>query len=172
MAHDRPAQGNGGLSVTSREEWREVPGSEGRYRVSSYGRLIGPRGRFLGTLDEDGYVRVHVFPPGLRMMHRCVAAAFIGGANGREIDHINGDRADNRPENLRYCTHAENNRYTAEGGRGSRGENHARARFTEADVLAIRASYPAKRVLDIAAGYGCHKRSIYYILSRETWKHL
>lgn len=30
--------------------------------------------------------------------------------NGCQIDHINGDRSDNRPDNLRIVTHAENGR--------------------------------------------------------------
>jgi len=37
-------------------------------------------------------------------MHRAILKAFLG----EECDHINGDRLDNRRENLRLCTHVEN----------------------------------------------------------------
>lgn len=37
-------------------------------------------------------------------MHRVI----IGAKEGEEVDHINGNTLDNRRENLRICTHAEN----------------------------------------------------------------
>lgn len=40
------------------------------------------------------------------IMHRVVMAA----ADGQIVDHHNGDKLDNRLENLRLCTHAENMR--------------------------------------------------------------
>jgi len=43
--------------------------------------------------------------------HRTVWSAMYGSIpEGREIDHINGDRADNRLENLRLVTRQENMR--------------------------------------------------------------
>ena len=42
-------------------------------------------------------------------VHRMVAEAFIPNPQGLpEIDHINGDPADNRVSNLRWCTHSQN----------------------------------------------------------------
>lgn len=39
------------------------------------------------------------------MMHRLI----IGAKQGEEVDHKNGDRLDNRGDNLRFCTRSQNN---------------------------------------------------------------
>jgi len=42
------------------------------------------------------------------LMHREI----MGAPKGMDVDHINGNRLDNRKSNLRVCTHAENRRNT------------------------------------------------------------
>jgi hypothetical protein len=58
--------------------------------------------------DPKGYVRTSARTPAgtptTLTMHRLIA----GATQGLDVDHVNGDRADNRRANLRVCTHAEN----------------------------------------------------------------
>lgn len=96
-----------------REEWRWIPDIP--YEASSFGR-IRRNGRIItpGAVST-GYLRFTPCvdgTPKARYIHRAVALAFIGPCpEGQEINHKNGIKSDNRPENLEYVTRLENVRH-------------------------------------------------------------
>lgn len=103
------------------ETWIPVvePGFEGAYEVSSLGRVRRSRathGASVGrvrklTVMESGYLSVPIYTnntPRNVFVHRLVAEAFLGTSGGREVNHKNGVKSDNRPENLEFCTREEN----------------------------------------------------------------
>ena len=55
-------------------------------------------------LHGNGYPIYRIWPNEQMAMHQLIVSKNIGG----QIDHINGDKLDNRRANLRYCTHAQN----------------------------------------------------------------
>ena len=59
-----------------------------------------------GYRDPKGYVRTRVNGKSY-FEHRLIHFMFSGEAP-EQVDHINGNPSDNRPENLRSATHAEN----------------------------------------------------------------
>jgi hypothetical protein len=61
-----------------------------------------------GHADRRGYLRMHVFAVTV-LAHRLAWLLFYKEWPPGEIDHVNGDKKDNRIENLRVCTHPQNN---------------------------------------------------------------
>lgn len=97
------------------EIWREVPGYEGRYWVSDFGRIKNRRG-FSYLFNKRGYVGVKLHLKGKKrnfFVHRIVMMSFIGGSH-LQVNHKNGIKTDNRLINLEYVTQEENFRHYME----------------------------------------------------------
>lgn len=96
-------------------EWRNIPGYDERYYASSDGRVLGANGLLKPVRGKDGYVRVNVAYDGkfkLCLVHRLVAESFIPNPDKKaEVNHINGDKSDNRVGNLEWVTREENIRH-------------------------------------------------------------
>lgn len=104
------------------EIWKDIPGFEGLYQVSTYGRVRS----FKSFHKATPYIMKtdpHRYGPRVYQqiqlssnsktytigIHRLVALAFISRVEGKNcIDHIDGNPSNNRVENLRWCTHKEN----------------------------------------------------------------
>lgn len=103
------------------EVWRKIPGWENAYEVSSTGAVRslartvpGPGGhprRIEGvelspSTSPTGYKRVNLYGGGkqtTRGVHQLVMMAFVGSPpKGMEVCHNDGDKSNNRLENLRY----------------------------------------------------------------------
>jgi hypothetical protein len=93
--------------METRIEWRP---SIGQYEVSSDGQVRRVGGAVLrnrGGLYPNVALSTNGKPK-TYMIHRLVALAFLGLKHGQVVDHINGDKNDNRVANLRCVTQREN----------------------------------------------------------------
>jgi hypothetical protein len=98
--------------------------------------------------------------------------------------HRNGDRQDNRPENLRWATRAENEYDKRALGRANIGDRNGQAKLTEDAVVRIRrlasslprssggARYRKGCMIPIAREYGVTVSAVQQILSGRRWSHV
>ena len=111
----------------TREVWANIADTDGVYQVSTLGRVRSvdrmvksgsgtrlEKGRLYDPSLSKGYPHITLRRNGWQRsvpVHRLVAETFIPNPDGLPvIDHINGNKMDNRVENLEWVTHSENTR--------------------------------------------------------------
>lgn len=110
------------------EEWRDIPGFEGLYKVSNKGEVKSlnyrrtNRERILKPgKDRNGYFQLLLYKKGKiknMQIHRLVAQAFIPNPyNLPQVNHRNECKTDNRVENLEFCTQEYNLKYGSHNDR-------------------------------------------------------
>ena len=115
------------------EEFRDISGYESLYQVSNFGRIkslermVGHNygglkkhtERFLkSTSSYHGYLYINI-TNGISSkrfyIHRLVASTFLTNPeNKSQVNHIDGNRSNNKITNLEWVTHLENQRYSWE----------------------------------------------------------
>lgn len=159
---------------------KPVPGHSD-YSVTKDGRVwshIG-KGRWLKPdLSNSGYLRVVLYKSNKRhkrSVHRLILETYVGLCP-KDMGgcHNNGDRTDNRLENLRWATFVENEADKIKHGTDTRGERHSQAKLTDQKVSLIYNLYRsgADSQRELAAAFGITQRTIYRIVNKKGWRHL
>lgn len=182
------------------ETWTLITVAVGGYQVSNLGNVKSfqyrrkfPNGFLMKlTPDKDGYLQVGL-PTGTKQkkfkVHQLVALYFIGPCPpDHEVNHKDGNKANNRDGNLEYKTHAQNVVHAKDSGllptggrhyshthpeRVSRGETLSQ-KLTEPEVLAIRAEHipDVFGYIRLAKKYGVCFQLIAQIITRKIWTHI
>ena len=104
-----------------KEQWRVIEGYP-NYEVSNLGYVRNVKTGKVRKLQMNkfGYQYVGLCLNGKgenHYIHRLVATAFIPNfENKRTVNHINGDKTDNRVENLEWVTDSENVKHAYKNG--------------------------------------------------------
>jgi hypothetical protein len=177
------------------EEWKDVPGFGDNYQASSLGRVRAKervvykynwradgiikhryKQRVLSQniADKWGHLSVHLGVDGRKFtvaVHRLVLFAFHGfPIDGQEACHNNGLAWCNRPSNLRWDTHAANNRDRVNHGTYAVGEKHPMAKIPEGIAKDIK--YGSLTAIESARKHGVRYQHAWAIKTGRSWSHL
>lgn len=103
------------------EIWKDIDGFD-KYEISNLGNIRNKKNKKMRAFSEhrDGYLKVILFNCGKRhyfQVHRLVAITFIrNDENLPVVNHKNGNKSDNRVENLEWCTVADNTKHAYDSG--------------------------------------------------------
>jgi hypothetical protein len=182
------------------ERWKPIPGFEGFYEASNRGNVrsltrhyvtkkkhhhVTVQGRILvkqrGTKARPKalYRYVNLSKEGVvyrRAIHQLVLEAFIGPrSKGHVCNHIDGNPSNNALENLEWVTWQRNAEDSVERGTKFllQGEAHPGARFTTAQILAIREfAATGMSYAKIGRYFDTYATTISRIVRRKAWKHI
>lgn len=127
---------------------------------------------------QTGYLMVRVMVCGKRhagLAHRLVWQHFNGDIpDGLIVNHKDGNKSNNRPDNLELATYSENQKHAYRIGLSNEdGERNHAAKLTEAGVAEIRRRRASGEALkSIAKDYGVSDRTVSKIARRQRWQHV
>lgn len=135
----------------SHEIWRDVVNYEGLYQVSNFGRVksfygIGEN-LLTPSANKSGYQYVVLTKNKVRKsckVHTLVACAFLVNLENKPaVHHRDGNRSNNRVDNLEWVTYRENSAYAVQMGRYNKKDTFSipQAKLTSDNVIYIRTHY-------------------------------
>lgn len=144
------------------EIWKDIPGCE-NYLISNYGNVISKERAILKAgksyilkakiiklqVLKSGYVNVVLYINGSyvnKPIHRVVCQVFNERIHNKNyVNHLDGNKQNNYYKNLQWCTCSENHKHAFDTGLhipyDRHGENHPWVKFSDNDIVNIRALY-------------------------------
>jgi len=166
--------------------WKTIPGFS-RYKASSNGEIYTPnwKGGKTGKImkpapDPFGYLRTVLVDDNGKnttvKVHRIIAQTFIPNENDlKEVNHLNGNKSDNRVENLEWVSRKQNMIHAFQNGlQNNRGINNPISKLTEQDVIEIRAKFMPRIYgrKELAMEYNVKESTIKDVILRKSWSHI
>jgi len=166
------------------EIWRDIQGYEKYYQVSNLGRVKSLQRKGVTKeyilkplITKAGYHRVALLKnnkPKFFTIHRLLMLAFVPNLQNKDqINHIDGDKSNNVPDNLEWCNCLENRRHATEVLLVHCGENCKTSKLKEDQVLQIY-NYAKEGVPGnyIARKFNVDLCTISSIRNSKSWKYL
>ncbi|AUR86373.1 HNH nuclease [Vibrio phage 1.084.O._10N.261.49.F5] len=154
-----------------------------KYLITEDGEIYSKyKNKFLSvSADNSGYKRVNLWCPvegktKKFLVHRLIALTYLPRIDGLDyVNHKNGNKLDNRLENLEWCTSSYNQKHAISLGLkgSSKGEENGRAILKDFQVLEIYAYLlEGKPFSYLCKEYKVSRTVVSEIKRKVRWKHL
>lgn len=154
-----------------------------KYLIDRHGNIFRERRGCLQTIksrvDTSTYKRVMLYTNEGKaktyLVHRLVAITYLDNPDNLPcVNHIDGNKLNNKVENLEWCSHSYNMKHAFSLGlKSNLGECNPRSQIREEDVISCyKMLLDGARVCDIHKKFGYTKDTINKIKNKITWKHL
>lgn len=164
--------------------WMDIDGYEGYYQISNLDKVRSLERRIKnypsGTrvmkampiktrINTTGYLTVDLSKEGdarRYKVHRLKATAFIPNPNNYpEINHMDGNKLNNRLSNLEWCTSSQNRIHAYKEGLKP-------SKLSKGDVDEIIKVYPSKTLKELGTQYNVTLQAIWAVLHGKNCKRL
>ena len=172
------------------EKWKPIVGfynevsNQGRVRsvthVAGNGKTY--QGKILKPIiTKSGYVNVCLITGNdetrvTKRVHRLVAEAFCDNPEDKdEINHKDGNKENNKAENLEWVTRSENEQHAYDNNlvKVLKGSEKPLSKLDEEDVRNIRKEYEDGCLqIELAERYGVARQTISSVVNRKAWTHV
>ena len=128
----------------------------------------GTEYQIINFMKEDGKKKTY-------RAHRLVLMAFnpVENMDVLEVNHINGNKKDNRLQNLEWCTGSENQQHAFKTDlqQAQKGQKSNFSKLSEQDIdLIFQLRKQGLLQREIAEKVGCSRSNVSYILNHKTWQ--
>ena len=180
------------------EVWKDIKGYEGKYQVSSFGRVKGLQRKIWQpgkniyrnkreTILKQSlcgpkrkYYKVNIYNAGQQytlLVHQLVLETFVGECpEGLECCHNNGISTDNRLENLRWDTRSNNYKDKVKHGTAPdlKGEKHPRNKYSKESIIKVKKMLKDGGLThkEIAKRTNVSKTVVSNVSAGNIWQHL
>jgi hypothetical protein len=169
----------GDLKMKSDSIWKPVSGFE-HYSISSKGFVKNKNNNVIKLYKhKDGYLNCALYSLSrshrkIFYVHRLVAIAFLNKIeNYNEVNHIDGNKLNNKTSNLEWMNNSENQKHAYSLGlQPSRaGEGNGRSVLTDEKVTTIKELYNSgKTAKEVSEILEVSLYTVRAIIAGKTWK--
>lgn len=175
------------------EIWKDIKDYPGLYQVSNAGRVKSlshvkrtwkggeylTEERILIPQEAREYLRVNLCNDGdcnLKLVHRLVGIVFVPNPENKPyINHINGNKKDNRACNLEWTTQSENQLHAINVlGAGSFGEKCHLSKLNARKIIEIKNARKEHGYTynELSKRYNISISTVWQIVTGKTWKNI